>query len=328
MRIKNTKQLKHRLITLGILIVLCFTLSLFTDRFLKISNLTNVLKQVSFTVIAACAVNFTVIAGFLDLSIGGILATSGVVMASVAVAGAPVGLAFVAGMIVGLIFGLLNGFLIVVTKISPVIATIGTMYITRGLAYAISGGYSIVNGLPENFGFVASTSFFGVPLLTVFMVVVFCIFYFLLNKTLLGKYTYALGGNSETAKLSGINVGKYIFILYALNGLLAGLCGSLMASRLSSGDPSVGNGFEFDVVVAIVVGGTSLSGGEGSLIGTAIGAMIIGVLKNGMNLLGMGTTYQYIIEGLVLVIAVIIDTSMKSGNLTAIKKNFSKEKST
>lgn len=313
---KLSKQYIHRLITFGILIVICFIIGLLTDRFFRVINLLNVLKQVSMVIIAASAVNFVLISGGLDLSIGGTMAVSCVTMATVAVAGLPIGVSFVSGMVTGLLIGIINGFLIVVTKISPVIATIGTMYITRGVAFAISGGYTVVNGIPEGFNFIGNTTILGIPLLVIIMISVFIIFYIILNKTLLGKYTYAIGGNRETAALSGINVGRMLFTLYMLSGLMAGLCGSLMASRLGSGDPNIGNGFEFDVVVAIVLGGTSLSGGEGSLIGTVIGALIIGVLTNGMNLLGLGSIYQYIIEGVVLVIAVIIDLMIKGEGLS------------
>lgn len=316
---KLNKQTVQRLVTLGILIVICIFFSFASDKFLRFNNITNVLKQVSMTVIVASAVTMVMISGGMDLSVGGVMAFAGVVMAQAAVRGFPVWVCVIAGAIAGLSIGLVNGLLVVGTKMTPVIATIGTMYITRGLAFVVSGGISVTNNIPKGFDFVSRGAIASIPLLVIIMIIVFIIYWLILNRTLLGKYVYAIGGGEETARLSGINVGKTRFVLYILSGLMAGFAGALMASRLSAGDPNVGNGFEFDVIVAIVLGGTSLTGGIGSLTGTVIGALIVGVLSNGMNLVGVGSIYQYIIQGVVLILAVVVDMVLKSDKLKSKK---------
>ena len=211
------------------------------------------------------------------------------------------------------------GLLVVLANVPPMIATLGTWYITKGLAYAISNSYAIVQGLPANFGWV--NRYVGpFPLMLLIALVVFVVFYVMLNRTLLGKYAYAIGGNSETARLSGIKVNLVRCVLYILTALMSSFVGILMSSRINSGDPNLStSGIEFEIIVAIILGGTSLLGGQGSLIGTLIGALILGNLSNGMNLLGIGTVYQFIVEGAVLVVAVVLDLTLK-GNGLRIKK--------
>ena len=202
-----------------------------------------------------------------------------------------------------------------IAKVPAMIATLGTWYITKGLAYALSNSYAIVQGLPENFGWV-SVYVGPFPLIVIIAAVIFVIFFIVLNKTLLGKYAYAIGGNAETARLSGVNVRKVQCVLYILTGLMSSIAGVLMSSRISSGDPNLStSGIEFEIIVAIILGGTSLLGGQGSLGGTLIGVLILGNLSNGMNLLGIGTVYQFIVEGAVLIIAVVVDLILKGNGL-------------
>lgn len=300
-------------IVLGIILLLMMLIfALVNTKFLTANNLTNILRQVSLTVITASVITFVMISGGIDLSIGGVLALAGVVAARLAVNGWPIGLALLIGMLSGTVVGMINGGLVIFTRIPPVIATLGTMYVTRGFAYVLSDGSAIVNGLPDHFGFVSESHIGFLPLIVVIMFVIFILFQIILTCTLLGKYTYAIGGSIETARFSGIKTNRIKFFLYLLAGTMAGLSGVLMASRLSSGDPNIGIGFEFDVIVAVVLGGTSLSGGEGSLLGTLIGALIVAVLANAMNLLGVGSFYQYIFQGVVLVFAVVLDLTLKT----------------
>jgi len=327
MKARFNKQTIQRFVTFLVLLLIVTTLSLSTDKFLTPLNITNIFKQVSMVIIIASAANFVMISGGLDLSVSGVMALSAVVMANAAVAGYPLWMAMLFGVLIGVVVGFVNGSLVVFFRLTPVITTIGTWYITKGLAFVFSDGHSIVDGLPEGFDFVSTTRVGPIPLLVIIMLLVFVVFYIILNKTLLGKYTYAIGGNTETARLSGINVGKITCIIYILTSAMAGLAGVLMASRLHAGDPNIGaSGIEFEVIVSIVIGGTSLSGGEGSLVGTFIGALIIGTLTNGMNLLGIGSIYQYIVEGAVLVIAVIIDLSLRGAgiDIKAMKAVFAK----
>jgi len=305
------KRGSQNLILLLILVSVSLVLSLGSQNFSSGYNILNILRQVSLTVLSASVVTLVMISGGLDLSIGGVLALAGVAAARLSVAGLPLPLAFAAGILIGIVSGALNGSLIIATGIPPVIATLGTMYISRGLAYILSGGSAVVNGLPNSFGFVGETHFGPLPLLVVIMMMVIAICHFLLTKTVLGRHIYAMGGNLQAANLAGIPVKRVKLLLYTLSGTMAGISGVLLASRLSSGDPTVGIGFEFDVIVAIVLGGTSLAGGEGTLSGTLLGALILAVFANGMNLLGIGSFYQYVVQGAILVLAVILDLTLR-----------------
>jgi ribose transport system permease protein len=305
----------QRLVILGVLVLIMAVMSALTPSFLTTTNLTNVLRQSAMVVIVACAATMVMISGGLDISVGGVLALAGVVAAKLATMGYPLWLAIIIGVASGALMGVINGFLIVNLKITPVIATLGTMNVARGLAFLISEGRAVVTGLPPDFR-LAGRSYVGpIPTPVIIMAVVFVLFYILLHHTLLGKYTYAIGGNKETARLSGIPVSRTQFILYVLVGLMTGVAGVIMASRLASGQPDIGVGFEFDVIVAIVLGGTSLAGGEGTVFGTLIGALIVGVLTNGLNLLGVHTFYQYVFQGVVLIFAVLLEMTLKGQGL-------------
>ena len=310
----------QRLITFSILILLCVVFTFSSSAFLTPRNLINVLRQVTMVVITACGFTLLLISGSLDLSVGGVLALSGCITAGLATQGIPLLICFIAGIFVGGLIGLLNAILVVVFRVTPVIATLGTMYISRGLAFIYTakvthGGLGIIKGLPTNFS-VLTKYLWHIPVPVIFLVMIVLIFIFIQTKTIFGKYIYAIGGNEETARLSGVNVSKIRFILFVVVGLLAGLSGIIMASRIGSGQPNSGIGFEFDVIVAVILGGTSLSGGEGSMIGTLIGALIVGVLGNGLNLLGVQTFYQYVASGVVLIIAVLLDTTLKGKGIS------------
>lgn len=301
----------QRFVIAGIFILLFILMSFLSPVFLTVTNLTNVLRQVSMTVIAACGATLIMTSGGLDLSVGSVLALSGVVAAKLSSEGFPLLLSIILGILVGSVIGLLNGLLVVYFRITPVIATLGTMYIARGSAYLISEGVAIVAGLPESYKLPGRGYLGFVPIPVIIMIIISFIFFVIQSKTVIGRYSYAIGGNIETAILSGINVDAIRLLLYVLGGTLAGIAGIILSSRLASGQPNSGIGFEFDVIVAVILGGTSLSGGEGTVIGTILGALIVGVLSNGLNLLGVHTFYQYILSGAVLVLAVILDMALK-----------------
>lgn len=291
-------------LNLGILLAVGAILSLATDRFLTLENLTNVVRQVSFVGITACAVTLVMVAGGLDLSVGSVVAVAGVVAATFAAdAGWPLALAFLLGVLAGGLFGVLNAFLVVAMRINPVIATLGTLYIGRGLALLLAGGEP-VKGVPLAFNDLATATIgpFSLPVIIFVSVAAFMLV--LERKTLLGRWAIASGGNSVAAKLSGIPIDRTRAILYVLSGLAAGIAGILINSRVATGDPNSGVGFEFDVIVAVVLGGTALSGGQGSVVGTVVGVLIVGILGNGLNLLGVQSFSQYIVKGVVLIIAV------------------------
>lgn len=318
-KLKTNTQTKQRLVTLLILELIMVILSCISNKYLTVSNLINIVRQESTLIIIACAATMLMISGGMDLSPAGVIALTSVVFAKLCVAGISIPLAALLSLLVGVAAGTFSGLLVVLANVPPMIATLGTWYITKGLAYAISNSYAIVQGLPANFGWV--NRYIGpFPLMLLIALVVFVVFYVMLNRTLLGKYAYAIGGNSETARLSGIKVNLVRCVLYILTALMSSFVGILMSSRINSGDPNLStSGIEFEIIVAIILGGTSLLGGQGSLIGTLIGALILGNLSNGMNLLGIGTVYQFIVEGAVLVVAVVLDLTLK-GNGLRIKK--------
>ena len=318
-KLKTNTQTKQRLVTLLILVLIMVILSCISNKYLTVNNLINIVRQESTLSIIACAATMLMISGGMDLSPAGVIALTSVVFAKLCVSGISIPLAALLSLLVGVAAGTFSGLLVVLANVPPMIATLGTWYITKGVAYAISNSYAIVQGLPANFGWV--NRYVGpFPLMLLIALVVFVVFYVMLNRTLLGKYAYAIGGNSETARLSGIKVNLVRCILYILTALMSSFVGILMSSRINSGDPNLStSGIEFESIVAIILGGTSLLGGQGSLIGTLIGALILGNLSNGMNLLGIGTVYQFIVEGAVLVVAVVLDLTLK-GNGLRIKK--------
>ena len=308
---KSSSGLWQKLVLLGVLVLIGGILSILSREFLTLTNLINVTRQVAFVVITGSAVTLLMISGNFDLSIGSIMGLSGMFFAYFIPLGLPLGASLVASTLIGTAIGLLNGFLVVTLRSPSIIATLGTMYAARGLALVITGGNSIHLGLGPNFT-VLGRGFVGpVPITLLLTAGILLLFYFFETRTTLGRYAYAIGGNRRTALLSGINVSALIMLLYVLVGTLTGFSGVLMASRLGVGQPMVGQGFEFDVIVAVILGGTSLEGGEGSVIGMLIGAFIVGFIANGLNLLGIHSFYQSILKGAVLVGAVLLDRSLK-----------------
>jgi ribose/xylose/arabinose/galactoside ABC-type transport system permease subunit len=302
----------HRYVLLGILLVVVIVLTSINDRFLRPANIMFILRQSSFVIMTGCAVTLLMVAGDLDLSVGSTLALSGVAFAFFARAGLPIPLAVVLAVSAGLVVGLLNGIMVVRLKITAFIATLGTMYAARGLTYIISDGLVIRDELPDSFGFLGQEYLGPVPISLLVLTIVVAVFLILEKKSLLGKYSIAVGGNRMAAMLSGINAGAVTMILYAIVGTTAGLSGTMMASRLGVGDPNIGIGFEFAVIIAVILGGTSLAGGEGTIVGTIIGALIVGALGSGLKLLNVFTFYQEVMLGIVLVLAVILGTKLKA----------------
>jgi ribose/xylose/arabinose/galactoside ABC-type transport system permease subunit len=301
----------QKIVIVGVLVLIVGVLAVLSREFLTITNLTNVTRQVAFVVITGSAVTLLMISGNFDLSIGSILGLTGMFSAFFVSAGLPLWLSLIASTLIGTATGLLNGVMVVLLKIPSIIATLGTMYAARGLALVITGGNSIHLGLGPHFTLLGRGFLGPLPIMLVITLVILAIFFFIESKTILGKYSFAIGGNKRTALLSGINVGAIVILLYVLVGTLAGFSGTLMASRLGVGQAMVGQGFEFDVIVAIILGGTSLEGGEGSVFGMLIGAFIVGFIANGLNLLGIHSFYQSILKGAVLVGAVLLDRAFK-----------------
>ncbi|GAB3506929.1 ABC transporter permease [Emticicia fontis] len=302
--IKNLRQY-------GILIAflaVCITLSLSSPQFLTLSNWLIIFTQVSINALLAFGVTFVIITGGIDLSIGSVVAVSGVAAALLAREDSyPVIVPILGGLFAGLLFGLLNGFLITKSKIAPFIVTLGVMTIGRGLALIISKGRPISN-LSESFNFIGGGAILGIPFPIIILFVVFIICSIVLKKTIFGRYVYAVGGNQQAAWASGINVNQVKMAVYALCGLLSGLAGILLTSRITTGQPNAGMSFELDAIAASVIGGSSTSGGVGSIQGTLFGVILIGVLNNGLDLLNVSSYYQQVVMGVIIIGAVLLDS--------------------
>ncbi len=304
----------QRIVLLLFLVLIFLIFTILNGNFIGGANLMYILRQSSFVLMTGCAVTLLMIAGYLDLSVGSTVALTGVVFAFFSKGGImPTGIAALIAVAVGLIIGFFNAVMVVKLKLTPFIATLGTMYIGRGLSFLITNGLVIRDDLPENFTFLGQSDIGLIPLSLVILAVLVFIFVFLEKKSFLGKYSVALGGNKTAAMLSGINADFVAMLLYSIVGLIAGFTGIMMASRLGVGDPNIGVGFEFDVIIAVILGGTSLAGGEGSIIGMVIGGITIGGLGQGLKLLNVFTFFQSIVKGVVLVVAVLLDQRLKSG---------------
>jgi ribose transport system permease protein len=291
-------------------LLLCIIISFVTPRFLTISNLRNVLTQVSVNAIIAVGMTFVILNNGIDLSVGSILAISGAVAAYLMKSTGNILISIAAALVIGTAIGILNGLLITKGRLQAFIATLATMTIFRGVTYVFTNGNPI-SGLDTNFTFLANNKIIGTPLPVVFMIIIFAIAFYLLNETRFGRYLYALGGNEDSARLSGIATSKIRTIVYGISGFTAAVSAVIVTSRIGSASPNAGTGFELDAIAAVVLGGTSLAGGEGSIIGTIIGAMIIGVLNNGLNLMNVNPFYQSIVKGAVILLAVLLDKKDK-----------------
>ncbi|HHU48284.1 MAG TPA: ABC transporter permease [Clostridiales bacterium] len=310
--LKFKKTSYQQLVIVGVLLLIMAILSLASPEFLTTVNLINVLRQIVSVVIAGCAVTLLMISGNFDLSIGSTMALAGTMTAIFVTQGIPLPAAILMSVLIGMVIGLINGVFVIMLNVPSIIATLGTMYIMKGIAWVTTGGNSIHLGLGQDYTFLGRGFLGPFPLSILIAIFTFLVFYFIQSRTLLGKYTYAIGANRRTALLSGINVYFYGVILYVLVGLLSAFSGVIMSSRLGVGSASIGVGFEFDVIVAVVLGGTSLNGGEGSVLGTITGALIVGFIANGLNLMGIHSFYQDIVKGIVLVGAVLLDLTLKS----------------
>lgn len=304
---------------LGIIVaflVLCVFLSVFpktSGSFFTRQNIFNVLRQISTNLFLACGMTMVIILGGIDLSVGSIIALSGCISAGcVARYNLPLPIALLMGLLVGLLVGMFNGAVISKTTIPAFIVTLATMNIAKGLAYVYTGG-SPVRVVTKEWQFLGA-GYVGIfPTPVVILVIVLIITAIIMNKTKMGRHMYAVGGNQQAAEFSGIKVEKVKFFVHAFSGLMAGLAGIVLASRMYSGQPTAGDGAEMDAIAAVVVGGTSMAGGSGKIGGTIIGGLIIGVLNNGLNLLNVNSFWQYVVKGVVILLAVFLDYFRNKG---------------
>ena len=311
-RIKNgvLGYLKDNIGIIIALFAMCIFLVIFpTTRttFLTTKNVFNILRQNASNLFLATGMTMVIILGGIELSVGSVIALSGCVAAGCVVfLGLPEIVGFLAGILVGALVGMFNGFVICKTEIPPFIVTLASMNIAKGIALVYTTGAPI-RCMTDAFKFPGAGYVGPVPTPVILMVIIFIIACFIVNRTQLGRHIYAVGGKAQSAKFSGINVSKVKFIVYTYTGVMAGIAGIVIASRLYSGQPTAGDGAEMDAIASVVVGGTSMSGGSGRLGGTLIGVLIIGVLNNGLNLMGVDSNWQYIVKGLVILLAVYVD---------------------
>lgn len=308
---QTTRTRFGRLGQYGLLIAfvgICLILSLTTPRFFTVQNLMIIVTQVSINALLAFGVTFIIITGGIDLSIGSIVAVTGVAAASFAHPDTyPVVVPVLVGLLAGLAFGGFNGFVVTRSHVPPFIVTLGTMTIGRGLALILSKGRPVSN-LSDSFNFIGGGKILGVPTLIIILIAAFIACSVLLKKTVIGRYMYAVGGNEQAARASGIPIAKVKMIVYTLGGLLAALAGILLTSRITTGQPNAGQGFELDAIAAAIIGGTSTSGGTGTMTGTLLGALLIGVISNGLDLLNVTSYYQEVVMGAIIIGAVVLDS--------------------
>ncbi len=300
----------------GILIsflILFVALSFAHPNFLSTGNLTNVLRQVSINGILAIGMTFVILTGGIDLSVGSILAVAGVVAGSLVTGGDPSHpmIAILAAVAVGAAVGTLNGTLIARFGVPAFVATLGMLSMARGATLLYSDGRPIPNLSPA-FRWLGQGFIAGVPVPVIVFLAVFVIAWIVLRFTVYGRWIYAVGGNAKSARTSGIPTRSVVFSVYLLMGALAGLAGAILTARTTSALPQAGLGYELDAIAAVVIGGTSLTGGIGSVVYTLIGALIIGVISNGLDLMGVSSYYQQIIKGAIIVVAVLVDRSRNS----------------
>lgn len=307
------RMLKANLGILAGLLILCVGLSVMTDKFATVTNFFNVVRQISINLYLACGMTFIILLGGIDLSVGSVIAISGCISAGMVTwAGLPVPAAILIGIVCGSLVGLFNGYVVSSTTIPAFIVTLATMNIGRGIARIYTNAQTI-SVMDDAYTFWGKGKIAGIPIQLFLIIAVVALCSFILNRTRLGKHIYATGGNRTAAEYSGINTRRVTLFVFVFSGLLASLAGVWTVGRTFSATMVMGQSAEMDAIAAVVLGGTSMSGGKGSISGTVIGVIIIGVLNNGMNLLGIDSSWQYVVQGIVILIAVYIDF-LKSGN--------------
>lgn len=294
--------------------VLCIVLAFASPYFLLPKNLINVLRQISINGFLSIGMTFVILTGGIDLSVGSVLAFGGIVGASLASSSMgtvyPTPVAILVGLLGGTALGAVTGFFIAKWRMAPFVVSLGMLSVARGLTYIYTDGMPVPK-LEESFLYIGQGRIAGIPLPVIIFAIVFILSWIVLYKTRFGRYVYAVGGNEKSARISGVNTRLVIFVVYVISGFLSALGGLTLSARTSAGLPQAGVAYELDAIAAVVIGGTSLSGGQGSLVGTLFGALIIGVINNGLDLLGVSSYYQQVIKGAIIVGAVWLDSLRK-----------------
>lgn len=311
--IKNTNPIlsmfKYNVGIISVLVIIVIGLTLLTPKFMTFNNLISVLRQISNNVYLALGMTLVIILGGIDLSVGSIVAMSGTIAVGLMVNNnIPMVVAIIISLILGAILGMTNGVLVATFKVPAFIVTLATMNIAKGIAYIYTGGQS-TRITDEGFALLGNGYLFGIiPLPVVYMLILVIGFVLLLSKTKFGTYIYAVGGNRESARLSGIPIKKIEILVFTITGLLAAFAGIILAARMYSGQPAAGSGYEMDAIAACVLGGVSMSGGIGRISGTFFGAIVIGIISNGLNLMGVSSFWQLVVKGVIILAAIILDS--------------------
>ncbi|MDO4976599.1 MAG: ribose ABC transporter permease [Eubacteriales bacterium] len=290
------------------LIILVVGISIVSPEFRTGNNFLSLLRQSSINGLIAFGMTGVILTGGIDLSVGSVLALTTALCAGLITAGIPAGIAMLAALILGAVFGLVSGFMVTKGRLQPFIATLITMTVYRGVTMIYTDGKPI-SGLGDIFilKFIGKGTIFGIPFPAILFLVIFGVLYFVFNKTTLGRRIYATGSNSKCAQLVGVNIDRTKLFVYGLSGVLSALAGLILLSRLNSAQPTLGSGYELDAIAAVALGGTSMNGGRGKITGTLIGVLIIAVLNNGLNILGVSSYYQDVVKGIVILVAVLSD---------------------
>lgn len=292
---------------LAALLIMCLFFSVFGNNFLTQTNVVNLLRTCATNCYLAIGVQMAIILAGIDLTGGALAALTGVVcVMTFENAGLPIWMGIVVGVLIGIVVGMANGIIITYTGIHPFVVTLAMQSICRGAAYLLANG-SPVTTTNRSFSAFGSGSLGVVPLPVVYMTIFLILDFFLLNKTRTGRHIYAVGGNETSARFSGININKIKILVWTISGAMAGFCGVVLAARLSSGQPSTGEGYETDAIAAAVLGGTSFFGGTGTVGGLIIGVLIIGLISNGLNLMHVNSYWQYVLKGVIIIAAVYVD---------------------
>ncbi|MEK4533784.1 ribose ABC transporter permease [Solibacillus sp. FSL K6-1554] len=304
----SSKEMLGKLGPLLGLFLIVIVITILNPSFMTTDNILNILRQVSISALIAFGMTFVILTGGIDLSVGSTLALTGAVAATMLASGIDPVLTILAALLLGAILGAVNGVIIAKGKVAPFIATLATMTIYRGLTLVYTDGRPVSDlGNEITFQMLGKGYFFGIPVPVCTMILAFIVLYVIMHKTTFGRRVYAVGGNEAASKLSGINVDRVKIAVYSLTGMLAALSALILTSRLNSAQPTAGTSYELDAIAAVVLGGTSLTGGKGWIFGTLVGALIIGVLNNGLNLIGVSSFFQQVVKGIVILIAVLID---------------------
>lgn len=319
MNIKNMiKKNAHEYGALIALVILVVSMSLVSPQFRTFTNLLTLLRQASVNGLIAFGMTLVILTGGIDLSVGSTLGLTGALFAGLIVnIGMPIPLAVIVALIFGLGLGWLSGFLVGKAKLQPFIATLITMTVYRGFTLIYTNGRPISNLTADEYVgssflmFIGRGAILGIPVPVIILFIAFILFYLLLNKSALGRKIYAVGSNERAAQLSGINTVRVKLFVYSISGLTSTLAALILVSRLNSAQPSLGTGYELDAIAATAIGGTSMTGGRGKISGTLLGILIIAVLSNGMNILGISSYYQDVVKGIVILLAVLVDRIQK-----------------